>query len=402
MGGTCCASEGALAQFAKSHLDERFGIGTSDALQRIVELVVQAELKIQGRRMTSHPFIVNLGMMLRQSEMEKRYTKPITSGVAFQEAKILRKAARYARYAAAAYQNDKKSISSYVGNLRTEDIRHVTDNNNTLVMTPGYFVAIDTEFDDIVLTIRGAGRAAEALADAVSPKEPLLGGSAHASLLEGARQVVDSSVKLLMRLSQEFPRKSIAIVGHSLGAGIASLVTVLLSSEGAPFAKLMATGKVKCFAFAPPPVFEPLWALPAWVHGCTYSFVYNMDCVPRTCMGTVSKLYMALKHVDGLPLAPERRLAYISGECQIDYVLPDYRELPANLGSAAGSLFVVGTILALYREGGQVRCEAVAPHMMDRLLLHPDMVHDHAVCCFEEAFEDLRLQVSDAEGCVLS
>jgi len=223
-------------------------------------------------------------------------------------------------------------------------------------------------------------------------------------MLESAKLVVECTVKMMTRLSQEFPRKGIAIVGHSVGGGIASLATILYCAEGCAFAKLMATGKVKCYAFAPPPTFEPLWALPAWVHGSTYSFIYNVDCVPRACMGTLSKLYLALRHVDDLPLSAERRLAFIRGEVELDYVLPDYLDLPQDLAALVGSLFAVGTIVSLYKgDKGETRCELAAPHMMDRLLLHPDMVHDHSISCLEQAFEEFGTQVNNSsEGCVVS
>jgi len=402
MGGACCTSDGALANFAKSHLDERFGIGTADALQRLSELLTRVELKLMGARKLSHPFLINLGMILRQVEKDRRNAQPITSSVPFEDVKVLRKGARYARYAAAAYLNDKKAIAGHIGGLQAEDIKIVSPDN--VIMCPGFFIAVDQQTDDIVLCIRGPnGGAPEALSEAVAPKEPLLGGRASASLLESARNIREAAGKTLMRLSQESPRKSIAIVGHSTAGGVASLATILLCADGCPFAKLMATGKVKCYSFAPPPTFEPLWALPAWVHGSTHSFVYGMDCVPRACSGTLSKLYMALKKVDELPLSAERRLAYIRGECELDTVLPDYMDLPQGLSGLETSLFIVGTIITLYPgEAGRVLCEAAAPHMMDRLLLHPDMVHQHSAECLEKAFEDLGNQAGVGDGCVMS
>lgn len=401
MGGACCSSEAAAASFARSHVDERFGAGTADDLQRIVELLTRVELKISGGRRMSHPLMVNLGMVLKQVEHERRYATPMTSGARFEDARVLRKAARYARYAAAAYFSDKRSIADTIGGLQTDDVKHV--HQSTVLLCSSYFVAIDPETDDIVLCIRGVGSAADALMEVVSPKEPLLGGRAHAGALESAKLVVESVVKNIMRLSQESPRKGIAIVGHSMGGGVAALTTILLSADGCPFAKLMAAGKVKCYAFAPPPTFEPLWALPAWVHGSTYSFVFNKDCVPRACVGTVAKLYLALKEVDEMPIPIERRLAYLRDECQLSQPFPDYLEIPQEMSASVGSLYEVGTILVLYRgQDGLVRCEAAAPHMTDRILLSPHLVHDHSITAYEQAFEDLRSQLSGADGCVLT
>jgi len=224
----------------------------------------------------------------------------------------------------------------------------------------------------------------------------------HAGFLELARMLVESALKPLMQLSQEHPRKGIVLVGHGKGAGVASIATILLCTEGCPFAKLMAAGKVKCYAFSPPPTFEPLWALPAWVHGCTYSFIHGMDLVPRTCAGTLAKLYLALEEVDELPISIERRLGYIRDEARLDSRLPDYAEMPTELQAAMGSLFSTGTIVTLFKDKeGTMRCEATAPHMTDRLLVAPELVHDHAVGNYVQAFDDLRSQWGATPGCVL-
>lgn len=403
MGGACCSSGGAAASHASTYLDQRFGHGTADAFQRVVELLGKVELKMAGPKVQgmSHPFIVNLGMILKQAEQQRRYPQPMTSGVRFEDARVLRKAARYARYAAAAYYNEKSAIADYIGGLHTDDIKHVQQ--ATMATCSSYYVAVDPETDDVVLCIRGARSAAEALAESVAPKESLLGGRAHAGMLDKAKLVVQSVMKIITRLSQESPRKGIAIVGHSVGGGVAALCTILLSADGCPFAKLMAAGKVKCYTFAPPPTFEPLWALPAWVHGSTYSFVFNMDCVPRTCLGTLAKLYLALKEVDQLPFTIEKRLAYIRDDAQIDEKLPDYMEIPHEMSASVGSLFAVGTIIMIFRgEDSLMRCEAAAPHMTERILIHPDLIHDHAVSCYEQAFDDLRAQWGSTDSCVLS
>lgn len=403
MGGACCSSESTAATHARSYLDERFGHGTADAFQRFVELLSKVELKMTGsaaKRM-SHPFMVNLGMVLKQAEEQKRYVTPMTSGVRFEDAKVLKKAARYARYAAAAFYTEKRAIADYVGGLCPDDIKHVHMPPHP--GAPAYFVSVDPESGDVVLCIRGASSAAEALSGAVAPKEALLGGRAHAGMLDAAKSVVEGVVKIIMQLSQESPRKGIAIVGHSVGGGVAALTTILLSADGCPFAKLMAAGKVKCYAFAPPPTFEPLWALPAWVHGSTYSFVFNMDCVPRTCLGTVAKLYLALKDVDQMPLSIERRLSFIRDDAKISNTLPDFLEIPQDIGTAFSSLFAVGTIVLMYKgEDGLMRCEAAAPHMTDRILLHPDLLHDHSISCYMQAFDDLRSEWASSDKCVIS
>lgn len=255
-------------------------------------------------------------------------------------------------------------------------------------------MSVDPDTNEIVLCIRGSENAAGALAEVVCTKEPFLGGRAHSGILDNARLVVEAAREHVVKLSQDSPRKSIAIVGHSLGAGTAIFATILLSGDGSPFSRLMAGGKVKCYAFAPPPVFEPLWALPPWVHASTYTFVNNMDCVPRACLGTVSKLFLAMKQVDALPMTPLRRLAFLRGDYELEHQLPDYVEIPQELQGTLGSLFGVGMIILFYKgEDGLTKCETITPHMTDRMLLHPDMVDDHLMSGYEQATAEVLKQM---------
>lgn len=394
MGITCCRSEGIHANRAKTHLDENFGEGTAEALQKVSDLLAMVDETISGGKSMTHPALVNLGMILKQVEQERRYVQPISSQFKFNDLKVMKKASRYARFASAAYLKDAQSIADYIGTLSVDDIklRHSPASSSAC---PHFFVATDPETSEIVLCIRGPATAADALPDVVCSKEPFLGGRAHSGILENAKLVVEAVKDHIVRLSQESPRKSVAIVGHSVGAGTAVLVTILLSGDGSPFSRLMQAAKVKCYAFAPPPIFEPLWALPPWVHASTYSFVNNMDCVPRACLGTVSKLFLAMKQVDALPMTSMQRLAFLRGDYELEHQLPDYVEIPQELQSSLGSFFGVGMIILFYRgEDGTIQCETITPAMTDRILLHPDMVNDHLMTGYEqstnEAFAQLR------------
>lgn len=406
MGNACCYSDAAMSSYAEGHLDSHFGAGTSDSLRLIADVLLAAKARLNLEPL-ANPMLVNLGMVMKQLDDHQRDRTPPTSGTLFDDAKVLEKAARYVGYASAAHNLDggRKAIVEHIGGrLRAEAIKHVEEEDD--LTSFGYFVAVDPDTDDIVLCMCGTDCTRTALRMAITSKERLLGGRAHGQLLEAAKVVVESAAQVLLRLSQQMPRRGIAIVGHGTGGGVATLATILLCCDGCPFAKLMSAGKVKCYCFSPPPTFEPLWALPAWVHGATYTFVHNMDCVPRLCMGTIAKLYLAMRQVDNLPIFAERRLAFLKGDAQIDTTLPDCVELSEEQGFVYASLLVVGTVVTLYRAEGQedapVRCELTPAHLMDRIILHPNLVHDHAVSCLDEAFADLRLQLRASEGCVLS
>jgi len=388
-----------LPHEARSHLHESFGQTTAETMQKLAELLTRVDKAVSGGTSMTHPCLVNLGMIIKQVEQEGRYPKPITSGSKFTDLGVLRKASRYAVFASAAYCNSKRAMAEYVGSLDAEDIKYLRDDSSFLG-NPSLFIADDPETDDIVLCIRGTASAADALQEVVCSKEPFLGGKVHAGVLEKAKFVVKVVQDELVKVSRDSPRKGIAVVGHSLGAAIAILATILLCGDGSPFAQHMSARKVKCYAFAPPPTFEPLWALPPWVHASTYTFVHNMDCVPRACLGTLSKLFLAVKEVDSLSLSALQRMVYLRGDYELPQTLPDYVDIPNELQDTLASLFGIGTIITLYRaEDGAMQCETCTPSMIDRLLMHPEMAGDHMMGLYEKAIDDAYTQLRSKKLC---
>merc|ERR1719188_2975439 len=101
----------------------------------------------------THPFIVNLGMILKQVEQEQRYEKPLTSGSSFADRQGLKKAVRYARFCAAANLGDKSAFAKSIGHIQADDIRQVHISSGGK-MDPGFFVASDPETGEIVLCIQ--------------------------------------------------------------------------------------------------------------------------------------------------------------------------------------------------------------------------------------------------------
>ena len=84
--------------------------------------------------------------------------------------------------------------------------------------------------------------------------------------------------------------------GHSLGAGVAVLLTLELLL-GAAAASLPANTAVRCLAFAPPPVFRPdedaEWPQEI-VRERIVMVINNHDCVPRASLGIRQYHYASL------------------------------------------------------------------------------------------------------------
>ncbi|CAN0491489.1 unnamed protein product, partial [Discosporangium mesarthrocarpum] len=56
--------------------------------------------------------------------------------------------------------------------------------------------------------------------------------------------------------------------------------------------------EVKCFAFAPPPVFSPLSAAPPGTVEAVHAFVFRNDMVCRLSLASAYGLFCDLKEID--------------------------------------------------------------------------------------------------------
>lgn len=149
---------------------------------------------------------------------------------------------------------------------------------------PGQMVAVDQVKGCVVVALRGSSCLRDALVDLDCAPETLnMGGRdglAHGGMLRSAQllihplaEAVDTALESLVGP----PR--ILVTGHSLGAGIAALVTALwMDAERFPLAE------VKCLAYACPQVLDATFSLSTSTH--TTSYVYGEDTVP--CLGLAS------------------------------------------------------------------------------------------------------------------
>ena len=87
--------------------------------------------------------------------------------------------------------------------------------------------------------------------------------------------------------------------GHSLGAGVAVLLTLELLL-GTAAASLPANTAVRCLAFAPPPVFRPdndaEWPQ-EMVSEKIVMVINNHDGIPRTSLGMLHYHYSKFKSI---------------------------------------------------------------------------------------------------------
>ncbi|OZJ05539.1 hypothetical protein BZG36_01672 [Bifiguratus adelaidae] len=173
----------------------------------------------------------------------------------------------------------------------------------------------------------------------------------HSGIYRSAMNITRS--KALMRSLSESFRKhrgyGLCIVGHSLGAGIGSLLGCLLANvescttlfanaSGDPDVQLPPNIPIHVYAFGAPCVGDT--ALSARCHRLITSVVVGWDLVPRLCLGSVQNLVTASKvllddNMAGNSMDPDGQQTQPDNAKTIAQIYRDvlsYRELPQHEG----------------------------------------------------------------------
>jgi hypothetical protein len=143
--------------------------------------------------------------------------------------------------------------------LSKHQIVHIS-NQNELFRAP-YAVLLDNKEKTLVITIRGTMSLKDVLTDlSISLKEyemeerpfNILKTQVHLGMHQTAMNIAEEllQLKILSKSFEEFPDYTLTIVGHSLGAGVASVLALLFKTDGR--LKGYASRGMKCFAYSPP------------------------------------------------------------------------------------------------------------------------------------------------------
>ncbi|RLM87760.1 calmodulin-binding heat-shock protein [Panicum miliaceum] len=120
-------------------------------------------------------------------------------------------------------------------------------------VTP-YLLYLDHEHADIVLALRGLNLVKESdyalLLDNRLGKRRFDGGYVHNGLLRAAGWVLDAECDLLRDLLERYPGYTLTFTGHSLGAGIAAMLTMVVVLNLDKLGNVDRS-RTRCYAMAP-------------------------------------------------------------------------------------------------------------------------------------------------------
>jgi len=223
----------------------------------------------------------------------------------------------YAGIGSASERRRKQKMAKYV-DIEPDDIIDLTKPGGDIDII-GYVLAIHRAKSTIVLAFRGTFTVSGFKTDAAAYSAPFCDGVAHSGIAERTLKIWDHLQDQIVQLLKDNPGFELVITGHSLGAGVASLLTLKLKHERilATMDASLANVNVRCFAYACPPVYlaGAESELPmAEIMKSVYAFLHETDVVPfcsvdslRRVAATISAVNDMTNPVEGLLMATGRR-----------------------------------------------------------------------------------------------
>eukprot|EP00929_Paragymnodinium_shiwhaense_P069764 TRINITY_DN351_c0_g1_i1.p1 TRINITY_DN351_c0_g1~~TRINITY_DN351_c0_g1_i1.p1 ORF type:complete len:940 (+),score=187.91 TRINITY_DN351_c0_g1_i1:115-2820(+) len=209
-------------------------------------------------------------------------------------------------------------------------------------LCPRYYIALDMERHEVVLSVRGTKSISDTMVDLIGDPVPFAGGFAHDGMIDGARRLwrrcADGLQEALERLqavarspSGEARRAKLVLVGHSLGAGVAELLAILLKG-GEPDEDgwlLPDSVDLQMYLYAPPPVYQldtsrqdeaalKGQAAAAAAASGGIGFCMNFDIIPRTSLHNGYNLFQQARAVDRHCQVRSRDLTRLLAEASSD------------------------------------------------------------------------------------
>jgi Lipase (class 3) len=200
--------------------------------------------------------------------------------------------------AALSYADTAEEVQEGLENNKTP-YEVVLVDTNSYPNRPAHFIAVKraqpiwSPYLEVLISVRGTKTIEDALTDLLCDYKDYKGGKAHSGVLNGGQYLAQRHKPLLMKLLKSSGKKEIklTLVGHSLGAGAASIIGMELHDEPKFIVNVVGFG---CPALLSKDLSEK-------TRSYITTVVADSDCVPRLSAATVVNALLDIMEYNYIP-----------------------------------------------------------------------------------------------------
>jgi hypothetical protein len=258
---------------------------------------------------------------------------------------------------------------------------------------PRHFVARDSSTKSIVITVRGTSSFSDIIVDLLCESAPFGNGYAHNGMKNAAYSLYHAILPTVLSGLEENEGYTVVTVGHSLGAGVAILLTKILLDNGFK--------DVKCFAISPPPVFGPMHAVDREWSDALECFVNEDDIVPRLSLQSARALAKEMDDINKTPtsredlltITPDGLLSTIAQSAHSDQIESERLVSPLYIPTLRGVHWLLPHTEDADDDRAELRyrCVSADTSVFVRILVTPNCVTSHFPNRYIAAFNALPL-----------
>nr|XP_024381806.1 uncharacterized protein LOC112285327 isoform X2 [Physcomitrium patens] len=214
------------------------------------------------------------------------------------------------RWSTAAYEKDRHTFLTSM-QLRDRDLVRLS---KSAVNKPAYFIVVYHAKKYVVIGIRGTYNTTDILTDLCPHNEPFQKGTAHSGMLGAAKWLLENEGPVLKRLLAENSGYKLVLTGHSLGGGVAALLTMMIYSTSwswfIPTSLGIFRHNIKCWGYGCAPCVDRTLAE-------RETFIRNVvlqdDVVPRVNPAAIEVLREEIQDTSFSESVKGEKLKFVAG-----------------------------------------------------------------------------------------
>ena len=220
---------------------------------------------------------------------------------------------------------------------------------------------------------------------------PFCGGEAHNEMADMAEKIWDAAGSYILSALKEHEDYSLVVTGHSLGAGVACLLSILCHQRGR---ERVLGRNVKCFAYGCPPVFNAVELVPDAV-ATTTCYIHGNDGVPFLSLGHVRRLVSTLQWIDQESSRPLQKTRLMYGKNGPSKKMINAAMQGNTIVPKRGSPFLAVPASAVVwtkeNQRGHFDFKVCDPRQVSLMgiQISASFISDHALAAYEEALHYL-------------